>query len=158
MVTRGFFAVLALLRIAAGVSLVGSGLQKLSWFGSTSGLDQKLADWSQHPANVYAGKYLAFATAHHGLFARLVVMGELGLGALLVAGLLTPLAAILAFLMVAEFQFASGQMFSLQYLRGQSGLAYLLVFPVLFFGRAGTALGLDGMLSRRGQRSASGGP
>ena len=31
-------------------------------------------------------------------------------------------------------------MFSLSYLRGQSGLVYLLVFPVLFFGRAGTVL------------------
>ncbi len=156
MVTRGFFAFLAFLRIAAGISLLGSGLQKLSWFGSAAGLDQKLADWSQHPANAYVGKYLAFSTAHHGLFARLVVLGELGLGALLILGLLTPLAAILAFLMVAEFQLASSQMFGMGYLRGQSGLAYLLIYPVLFFGRAGTVFGLDGMLSRRGQRAASG--
>jgi hypothetical protein len=43
-------------------------------------------------------------------------------------------------------------MFSLDYLRGQSGLVYLLAWPVLFFGRAGTALGLDGALARRGQK------
>jgi uncharacterized membrane protein YphA (DoxX/SURF4 family) len=155
MVTRGFFGLLALLRIAAGLSLLMSGLQKLAWFGSTAGLDQKLADWSAHPANALVARYLAFVTPHHGLFARLVPLGELGLGTLLVAGLLTPLAAILAFLMVAQFQLAGGQMFSLGYLRGQSGLAYLLIYPVLFFGRAGTVLGLDGMLSRRGAKPGS---
>src|SRR5439155_1733811 len=144
MVTRGFFALLALLRIAAGLSLLTSGLQKLAWFGSTTSLDQKLADWAQHPANGMVAKYVAFATAHHGLFARLVVLGELSLGALLILGFLTPLAALLAFAMVLQFQLASGQIFSMGYLRGQSGLAYLLIYPVLFFGRAGTAVGVGG--------------
>lgn len=155
MVTRGFFVFLAFLRIAAGMSLLSSGLQKLAWFGSTAPLDQKLADWSAHPANAIAAKYLAFVTPHHGLFARLVVVGELGLGCLLILGLLTPLAAILAFLMVAQFQLASGQIFTMAYLRGQAPFAYLLIYPVLFFGRAGTVLGLDGMLSRRGAKPAA---
>lgn len=153
MVTRGFFAFLSFLRIAAGISLLTSGLQKLAWFGSTGPLDQTLANWSQHPANGLLAKYLAAVAAHHGLFARLVVMGELGLGTLLVLGLLTPVAALLAFAMVLQFQFASGQLSSLNYLRGQSGLAYLLIYPALFLGRAGTVLGLDGMLSRRPQKS-----
>jgi uncharacterized membrane protein YphA (DoxX/SURF4 family) len=156
MVTRGFFAFLAFLRIAAGASLVSSGLLKLSWFTSTAALDQKLADWAAHPANPLVAKYLALAAPHHGLFARLVVLGELGLGTLLVLGFLTPLAALLAFVMVLQFQLASGQMFGLGYLRGESGLVYLLVYPVLFFGRAGTALGIDGMLSRRPQKAAPG--
>src|SRR6267143_6011058 len=59
-----------------------------------------------------------------------------------------PLAALLAFFMVLNFQFASGQLFSASYLRGQSGLVYLLTYPVLFFGRAGTALGVDGLIAR----------
>jgi hypothetical protein len=67
---------------------------------------------------------------------------------------LTPLAAILAFVMVLQFQLASGQLFSLSYLRGQGALTYLLVYPVLFFGRAGTALGVDGFLSRRPHSAA----
>lgn len=152
MVTRGFFALLALLRIGAGISLLMSGLQKLAWFGSTAMLDQKIADWAAHPANAVVAKYLAFASHHTGLFARMVVLGELGLGTLLIAGFLTPLAAILAFLMVFQFQFAGSSMFALTYLRGQSGLVYLLVFPVLFFGRAGTVLGVDGMLARAGRK------
>ena len=153
MVTRGFFAILAFLRIAAGLSLLLSGLQKLAWFGSSAPLEQSLATWAQHPANAMVAKYLALATPHHGLLARMVVLGELGLGALLVLGFLTPLAALLAFLMVLQFQFASGQLFSLGYLRGQSAFAYLLIYPALFFGRAGTMLGFDGLLSRRPQKS-----
>jgi len=153
MTTRGFFAVLALLRIAAGVSLFMSGLQKLAWFGSSAALGGILAEWSQHPGSAAVAHYLSFVTHHQGLFARMVVLGELSLGLLLIAGLLTPLAAILAFLMVANFQFASSAMFTLAYLRGQSGLAYLLIYPVLFFGRAGTALGADGFIARGGRRA-----
>jgi uncharacterized membrane protein YphA (DoxX/SURF4 family) len=151
MVSRALSVFLAFLRIAAGLSLLLSGLMKLSWFANPP-LEQKLAAFSAHPANALVAKYLAFVTPHHGLLARLVVVGELGLGLLLIIGLLTPLASLLAFLMVLNFQFASGQMFSLDYLRGESPLVYLLVYPALFFGRAGTALGLDGALARRGQK------
>ena len=40
-------------------------------------------------------------------------------------------------------------MMSLDYLTGQDGLVYLLLFPVLLLGRAGLALGADGLLGRR---------
>ena len=149
MVNRGFFAFLAFLRIAAGLSLLMSGLQKLAWFRSSAPLEQIFANWVQHPANATVAKYLALMAPHHGFLARMVVLGELGLGTLLVIGFLTPLAALLAFLMVLQFQFAGGHLFSLGYLRGQSAFAYLLIFPVLFLGRAGTVLGMDGPLSRR---------
>ena len=153
MVNRGFFASLAFLRIAAGLSLLLAGLQKLSWFRSSAPLEQDFANWLQHPGGPLVAKYVALMAPHHGLLARLVVVGELGLGAFLVVGFLTPLVALLALAMVLQFQFASGQIFSLGYLRGQSAFVYLLVFPVLFLGRAGTALGVDGLLSRRPQRS-----
>ena len=153
MTSRGFFGFLGLLRIAAGLSLFMSGLQKLSWFGGPAALDAKLADWAQHPANQLVAKYLAWLAPHSAIWARMVVLGELGLGLLLLAGFLTPLAALLAFVMVAHFQFCGSQMFSLNYLRGQSGLAYLLVYPALMLGRAGTVLGADGFISRSGRKA-----
>jgi len=147
MLSPGFSLFLALLRIAAGVSLFTSGLQKLSWFAQPP-LQQKFAEWSAHPANDAVATYLAFVSHYPGAFARVVVVGELGLGALLILGLLTPVAALLAFVMVLNFQFASGQIFSMGYVRGQSGLAYLMIYPVLYFGRAGTTVGVDGLLPR----------
>ncbi|HZR07711.1 MAG TPA: DoxX family membrane protein [Myxococcales bacterium] len=152
MLTPGFSSFLAFLRIAAGISLFTSGMQKLSWFAQPP-LDQRFADWASHPANALVVKYLAFVGQHPAVFSRLVPIGELGLGILLMAGLLTPLAALLAFLMVLNYQFASSQMFSMAYLRGQSGLAYVLIYPVLFFGRAGTTLGVDGLIAQ-GMRKA----
>ena len=154
MLTPGFTLFLAFLRIAAGISLFTSGLQKLSWFANPP-LQQKFADWAAHPANATVASYLQFVSGHPGLFSRLVAAGELGLGALLILGLLTPLAALLAFFMVLNFQFASSQMFSVAYIRGQSGLAYLLIYPVLFFGRAGTSLGMDGLIARGMRRSSA---
>ncbi|HTO95925.1 MAG TPA: DoxX family membrane protein [Myxococcales bacterium] len=152
MLTPGFSFFLAFLRMAAGISLFAAGMQKLSWFAQPP-LEQRFAEWAAHPANAAVVKYLGYVSQHPALFSRLVPIGEIGLGLLLMAGLLTPLASLLAFLLVLNFQFASGQMFSLAYLRGQSGLAYLLVYPVLFFGRAGTALGMDGMISRGMRKS-----
>ena len=147
MLTPGFSLFLAFLRIAAGISLFASGLQKLSWFAQPP-LQEKFAEWAGHPANAAVVKYLGFVSQHPAVFSRVVPVGEMGIGLLLIAGLLTPLASLLAFFMVLNFQFASSQMFSMAYLRGQSGLAYVLIYPVLFFGRAGTSLGADGMLAR----------
>jgi uncharacterized membrane protein YphA (DoxX/SURF4 family) len=153
MVNRGLSLWLALLRVAAGVSLFAAGLHKLHWFANPP-LAERFAEWSQHPANAFVAKYLHFVSNHPTILGRMVVLGELGLGMLLMVGFLTPLAALLAFFMVLNYQLASGAMFSLNYITGQSGLAYLLIYPVLFLGRAGTALGVDGMLARAGRKGA----
>jgi uncharacterized membrane protein YphA (DoxX/SURF4 family) len=143
----GLSICLALLRIATGVSLVGPGLKKLGWFAHPM-LEQQLASFASHAPNGLVTSYLHAVTPHHAVLARVVVLGELGLGTLLILGFLTPLAAALAFLMVAQYHFASGAMFQSTYFVGQNGLVFLLIFPVLFTGRAGVALGLDGLLGR----------
>jgi uncharacterized membrane protein YphA (DoxX/SURF4 family) len=153
MVSRAFSVLLALLRFAVGLGLVLPGIQKLSWFGSTAGLETQLSNWGAHPANQFVTRYLAFASQHVGVLARMTVAGELIVGGCLILGLLTPLMALLGFLMVLNFSFASGQMFTLQWFSGSSGLAYLISFLVIFAGRGGTALGLDGILAGRRQRA-----
>ena len=138
---------LALLRIAAGISLLGPGFSKLGWFAHPQ-LEPILANWAQHAPNGLVHSYLHLLAPHHAGLARLVAVGELGLGTLLVLGFFTPVAALLALVMVAQFHFASGAMFQASYLTGQNGLVYLLIFPVLLAGRAGVSLGLDGILGR----------
>ncbi|HYZ88447.1 MAG TPA: DoxX family membrane protein [Myxococcales bacterium] len=150
---RGLQVALALLRIAAGISLLGPGFGKLGWFAHPA-LEQTLANWAQHAPNGLVVSYLHLVTPHHAALARLVATGELGLGTLLVLGFFTPVAGGLAFIMVAQYHFASGAMFQGNYIFGQNGLVYLLIFPVLVAGRAGVELGLDGILGRR-LRSAS---
>jgi uncharacterized membrane protein YphA (DoxX/SURF4 family) len=153
MVTRGFTVFLAFLRIAAGVSLILAGLGKLGWFSSPVPLQQTFAKFAAGAANPLVAKYIAFVTPHAGIFSKVVVLGELGLGTLLVVGFLTPLAAILAFLMILNFDFASSQVFAKAFYAGSSPLCYLLSFLVIFAGKGGTALGVDGMLGTRRQKA-----
>jgi uncharacterized membrane protein YphA (DoxX/SURF4 family) len=148
---------LALLRIAAGLSLLMSGVAKVGWFSSSTALHQRLTEWSQAAPYAFVAGYDRAMLAHAGWLARVVVLGELGLGALLLLGFLTPVAALLAFVMVSQFQLASGQMFTKAYLYGQSGLVYLLTYLVLFAGRAGQSLGLDGFIGRSLQGGGGGG-
>ena len=145
--SRGLQVTLGLLRIAAGISLLGPGLNKLGWFAHPA-LEPILANWAQHAPNGMVVRYLHLVSPHHAGLARIVAVGELGLGTLLVLGFFTPIAALLAAVMVAQFHFASGAMFQPSYLMGQNGLVYLLIFPVLIAGRAGVSLGLDGILGR----------
>jgi uncharacterized membrane protein YphA (DoxX/SURF4 family) len=145
--SRPLQTVLALLRIAAGISILGPGLHKLGWFAHPE-LEQTLASWAEHAPNSMVLRYLHAVTPHHSLLARVVAVGEIGVGTMLILGFLTPLAAALAFVMIVNYHFASGAMFKLDYITGQNGLTYLLVFPTLFLGRAGVALGLDGVLGR----------
>jgi uncharacterized membrane protein YphA (DoxX/SURF4 family) len=145
--TQGLQVALALLRIATGISLLGPGLNKLGWFAHPA-LEPILANWAQHAPNGMVVRYLHLVTPHHAGLARIVAVGELGLGTLLVMGFFTPIAALLAVVMVAQFHLASGAMFQSSYLMGQNGLVYLLIFPALMAGRAGVGLGLDGILGR----------
>ena len=152
MVSRGFTVVLALMRIAAGAALILAGSQKLAWFSSPVPLQQTFAKFHAGAANPLVAKYVALVAPHAGLFSKLVPLGELGLGALLVLGFLTPLAALLAFLMTLQFYFAA----SLPFTKGfymPGSLVFLLSFLVILAGKGGTALGIDGILAGRKQRS-----
>lgn len=140
--------VLALLRIATGAALLAPGIHKLAWLANPT-LDAQLKLWSAAQHNALVLKYLNFMLPHAPVLARVVVAGELILGVMLILGFLTPLAAALGFLMVANFHFASGAMLSLDYVTGQDGLVFLLVFPVLLLGRAGLSVGVDGLLGKR---------
>lgn len=144
---RPLQVVLALLRIATGISILGPGLHKIPWLMKPA-LEPQLASWVSHAPSTIVVKYLHLLIPHANLLARVVVVGELVLGSMLIVGLLTPLAAGLAFLMVLNFHFASGAMISLDYLTGQDGLVYLLIFPALILGKAGLALGADGVLGK----------
>jgi uncharacterized membrane protein YphA (DoxX/SURF4 family) len=152
MVSRGFTVFVALMRIAAGAALVLAGLQKLAWFSSPVPLQQTFAKFQAGAANPMVAKYVAFVAPHAGVLSKVVVLGELGLGTLLVVGFLTPVAALLAFIMTLQFYFAASLPFTKAfYMMGSS--VFLLSFLVIFAGRGGTALGIDGMLSGRKQRS-----
>ena len=81
------------------------------------------------------------------LFARLVPLGELATGAALVVGCRVQLAAAVALLMVVNFHFASGIVFTYGYLTNGYGLPVLGGLFALAVGGAGLPFGVS--LSRR---------
>jgi uncharacterized membrane protein YphA (DoxX/SURF4 family) len=96
--------------VAVGVFLLFQGLQKLPWLIDAGPLDRQLAGWlaAATPASRW---YLERLLPGMPIFGRLVPLGEICAGLALVAGFWTRLAAGLAFLMVLNFQVASGAIF-----------------------------------------------
>ena len=74
----GLSIFLAVLRIAAGVALIGPGLHKLGWFAHPA-LEGTLNQWLAHATNPVTTKYLQFMIPHASVLARVVAVGELGL-------------------------------------------------------------------------------
>jgi len=103
---------LTILRISIGVFFLFEGLGKIRWFTDPSLLAGQLAAWTQAvPGASWSHAYLVRLAPHASAFARLVPLGEMVSGAALIAGVWTPLFALVAFFMAFNFQFASGALF-----------------------------------------------
>ncbi len=118
---------LAILRICIGIFFLFEGIGKIRWFTDTSLLAGQLAGWTQAvPAASWSHLYLErVAVPYSTYFARLVPLGELVSGVMLIAGLWTPLFAFVAFFMALNFQFASGALFKYSILTSGYGLPVL---------------------------------
>ena len=118
---------LAMLRIAIGIFFVFEGIGKIRWFTDTSLLAGQLAGWAQSvPAGSWSHAYLErVALPYSAIFARLVPLGEITSGVAMIAGVWTPLFALVAFFMALNFQFASGALFKCSILTSGYGLPVL---------------------------------
>jgi uncharacterized membrane protein YphA (DoxX/SURF4 family) len=118
---------LALLRICIGVFFIFEGLGKIRWFGDTSVLAARFAEWSQAAAAGSVSHWYLERIAQPGLavFARLVPLGEIVSGTALVVGFWTPFFAFVAFFMALNFNIASGALFKYSFLTNGYGLPVL---------------------------------
>jgi uncharacterized membrane protein YphA (DoxX/SURF4 family) len=108
-----------------GLFFLFNGLDKTSWFFDSAILSERLEEW-RRDATPSVGWYIeTIATPGVPLFARIVPLAELLTGAALIAGFWTRLAAFLALMMVANFDFARGMFHSGEFLTDGVG------FPVL---------------------------
>ena len=110
------------LSLVLGTFLVFMGLNKLPWLADSGYLVWELQQWRD--AAPAASRWYLETVAIPGapVFARLVLLGELTTGAALVCGFRLRLAAVAALLMVLNFHFASGIMFTYGYLTNGYGL------------------------------------
>ena len=118
---------LAILRIAIGIFFLFEGIGKIRLLTDTSLLAGQLAAWAQAvPAGSWSHAYLErVALPYSAIFARLVPLGEITSGVAMIAGVWTPLFALVAFFMALNFQFASGALFKFSILTSGYGLPVL---------------------------------
>jgi uncharacterized membrane protein YphA (DoxX/SURF4 family) len=116
---------LRVLAMFLGVFLIFEGLGKLAWLGSSGMLSEQLQGWLKNAPPSSRWYLETVAIPGIPMFARLVVLGELLGGVALLVGFWTRLAALLAFLMVLNFHFASGRIFQYAFLTNGYGLPVL---------------------------------
>jgi uncharacterized membrane protein YphA (DoxX/SURF4 family) len=118
---------LTVLRVCLGVFFLFEGFGKIGWLLNASVLAGRFHGWLVDPSAGSASHWYLQHIAIPGtqLFARVVPLSELAAGAALVAGVWTPLAAFLAFLMVLNIHIASGALFKVAFLTNGYGLPVL---------------------------------
>jgi thiosulfate dehydrogenase (quinone) large subunit len=118
---------LTILRVCIGVFFFFEGIGKIRWFANSSLLAGQFAGWAHAaaPGSISAWYLERIATPGLAVFARLVPLGEICVGAALVVGFWTPVAAFLAFFMALNFQIASGAIVQSSFLTSGYGLPVL---------------------------------
>ena len=115
------------LRVALGDFFIFQAMGKYHWVTDGSILSGQLDLWLQNaaPGSISHSYLQRVALPFAWVFSRLVPLGEVVCGIALVIGFMTPAAAFVAFLMVLNYQIASGTIFEWSFLANRS------VMPVL---------------------------
>ena len=126
------------LRICLGVFFVVQAFGKLGWFTDASILKGQFDIWMLNVAQGSISHAYLVRVAIPGveIFARLVPLGEFVCGVALLVGYRTSLFAFVAFLIVLNYQVASGAIFYLSFLANRSGLPVLAATLALAIGGA----------------------
>ena len=131
-------------RIAAGVIMLRSGLEKLrSGWIANQGLERFIAH-SDQAFGWFRGFLTHTVASHIKLFSYLVVMGELGVGVCLILGFLTRWASFIGLLMMIFFAMSEGVL-----LQPASPVCMGIAFLLLSAINAGMIAGVDRWLRGR---------
>ena len=112
---------LTTLRLCLGVFFLFEAIGKWSWFRSSGVLRERLVEWAEAAPPLSRAYIETVCLPGAELFARLVPLGEFSVAIAFLIGGYTRLAAVLALLMVLNFHFASGLMFTYGYLTNGYG-------------------------------------
>ncbi len=138
-----------LMRLFLGGELLRSGITKWSWLG-TETLHTTLTAWTTGDTPAAYPTYLSFLTTyilpHAPMYTYLVVFGEIIVGAMLILGLATRLAALPALLMSINFLLATWNKGYEWQLINESFI--VLELGVLIAG-AGRYCGIDSTLAKK---------
>ena len=129
---------LRILALVMGVFLCLMGVNKLSWITDSNGLVSQLLQWRDSAFGISLWYLETIALPGSSVFARVVPVAEVSAGFALLVGYRVRLIAILALLMILNFHFASGVIFSMSYLT--NGYGPPVVGSLLALGLSGRRL------------------
>jgi uncharacterized membrane protein YphA (DoxX/SURF4 family) len=133
-------------RLYTGYFFFRYGLEKVTRGLGGTELHETLAKWAAGPAYDFYTPFLQrVAIPHAGLFAHLVAYGEMAVGALLLIGCATRLAALGGVFLCLNFLFASGA----SILGVEMPAVFVLLLVTVYATAAGRAVGLDALLKQR---------
>jgi thiosulfate dehydrogenase [quinone] large subunit len=133
---------LTALRLCLGVFFLLMGVGKLGWLASSDALRGQLSGWVESAPAISRAYLQTVAIPGVEVFARLVPLGELAVGVAFLLGGYTRLAATLGLLMILNFHFASGIVFTYGYLTNGYGLPVIGGLLALALGGASLPLSL----------------
>ena len=140
---------MALLRVFLGVKFLQHGIAKWSWLG-TGDLKHQLTFWMQGDSPAAYTTYIPFLSKfivpHAAVYSYMVVLGELAVGALLVLGLTSRLAALIALFMSANYLLAT---WNLGFEWQAVNEAFIAIEAAILMTGAGRTVGVDTALARR---------
>ena len=139
-------------RLYVGYLFFKYGLEKLTRGFGGAELHETLSKWAAGPAYDFYVPFLQqVAIPHAGLFAHLVTYGEIVVGALLLLGCASRMAAMGGILLCLNFLFASG----VPILSVETPAVFVLLLITVYTTAAGRALGLDALLKHKLPRWAA---
>lgn len=146
--TRAPATGLRVLSIALGVFFLFMGLDKIAWFGNPGLLAGQLREWLGNAPPASRWYLQAIAIPGAPVFAYLVLLGELAVGAALLAGFHVRLAAVAGLFMVLNFHFGMGVLLQYSYLWNAYGPPVLGSLLALAIGGAGLPFSLASRRAR----------
>ncbi len=133
---------LTALRLCLGVFFLFMGIGKVGWFASSATLRASLTEWAASAPAISRAYIETLCLPGVEVFARLVPLGELAVGVAFLVGGYTRVAATIGLLMILNFHFASGIIFTYGYLTNGYGLPVLGGLLALALGGAALPLSL----------------
>lgn len=135
------------LRLVIGYVFLNSGWEKITNPEFAAGLGATLGKFAaQNPFGWYKSILLSYSVPNAQTLAPLVAWGEVAAGVMLILGFLTPVGALLAFLLNANFYLAAGWTSPSAH---SVNLVMMFVDAALIFVRPGAVLGFDGFLAKK---------
>jgi thiosulfate dehydrogenase [quinone] large subunit len=139
-------------RLYAGYFFLRYGLEKLGGGFGGAALHETLAKWAAGEAYDFYVPFLQkVAIPHAGIFAHLVTFGEMAVGAALLLGCASRLAALGGIFLCLNFLLAGGT----PILSVEQPAVFILLLVTVYATAAGRVLGLDSLLKRKLPRWAA---